>query len=338
MGLEHGWEDDAVEYDVVLADEVHQTCLGILPPGLPTAQFGTCIAEFLGIADITNGSVEPHVEHLAVGTLHGNGDTPVQVACHGTGVQTSVQPTLALAVHVGSPFLVLLQNPLLQPLLVLVQGQIPVLGFLLHQGVARLGIVGVDEFLGRERCTALLALVAVGIGGMATGALALDVAVGEEASCSLVKELLRHLLHELALLIEFLEEVAGKLMVYGSAGARVDIEGDAELLEGVLDDAVVSVHHLLHADALLAGTDCYGHTMLVAATYEQHVAPLQSQVAHIYVCRHIHASQVSDVHGTVGIGQSRSDGSSLEILFHFLSYILFCPQRYYNNFRRQSRD
>ena len=38
-------------------------------------------------------------------------------------MQASVQPALALAVHVGAPFLVLLQNPLLQPLLVFVKRQ-----------------------------------------------------------------------------------------------------------------------------------------------------------------------------------------------------------------------
>ena len=54
---------------------------------------------------------------------------------------------------------------------------------------------------------------------MATWALALDIAVGEETSCCLVKELLGYLLHELALLVEFLEEIAGKLMVHRSAGA-----------------------------------------------------------------------------------------------------------------------
>ena len=153
-------------------------------------QFGMGVAELLGVGDVADRCVKPDVEHLALGTLYGHGDTPVEVAGHGTGLQAAVEPALALTIDIGAPFLVLLQNPLLQPGLVLIQRQIPVLGFALDQRVARLGVVGIDELLGRERGAALLALVAVGLGGVAAGALALDVAVGQEVAGLLVVELL----------------------------------------------------------------------------------------------------------------------------------------------------
>ena len=49
MGFEHGGEDDAVEDDVVLADEVDEARFGVLPPRLPRAELGMGVAEFLGV-------------------------------------------------------------------------------------------------------------------------------------------------------------------------------------------------------------------------------------------------------------------------------------------------
>ena len=126
-----------MEHDVVLTDEVYQTGVLVLPPFLPVAPFlRLAVAELLGIADVTDGGVEPNIEHLAVGSLNRNGNTPIQVAGHSTGLQIHIEPRLALSVNVGAPLLVLLQNPLLQPVLIIVQGQIPVLGLLQHWGRA----------------------------------------------------------------------------------------------------------------------------------------------------------------------------------------------------------
>ena len=50
MGLHHHREDDAVEHDVVLADEVHQTRVLILPPLLPRAPLlRLLLAKLLGV-------------------------------------------------------------------------------------------------------------------------------------------------------------------------------------------------------------------------------------------------------------------------------------------------
>ena len=326
MCLEHGGEDDAVEHDVVLADEVHEACLGVLPPFLPRAQFGMGVAKLLCVRDVTDGGIEPHVEHLALGALYGYRYAPLQVARHGTGAQTAVQPALALPVDVAAPLLVFAQNPLLQPLLVLVEGQVPVLRGLADQRIARLGIVGIDELLGRKGGTTLLALVAVSLGSMATRALALDVAVGEEVAGLLVVELLRHLLHELTLVVELAEEVARQLVMRGARGAAVDVERDAEALERVLDERVVAVHHLLHGDAFLAGTYGDGHAVFVASADEEALTSLQTEVARIDVGRHIDAGQMSDMYWSVGIRQSGRNGRSLELFFHALIY--FSAQRY----------
>ena len=134
VGLHHHGEDDAVEHDVVLTDKMNQTRVLILPPLLPVAPLlRLTLAELLGIRHIADGGIEPYIEHLALSIVDRHGDTPVQVAGHGAWLQVHVEPALALAVDVGAPLLVLLEDPLLQPVLILVQGQIPVLRLLHHR-------------------------------------------------------------------------------------------------------------------------------------------------------------------------------------------------------------
>ena len=325
MGLHHRGEDDAVEHDVVLADEVDEARVLLLPPLLPRAPaVGLGIAQFLGVADVADGRVKPHVEHLALGTLDGHGDAPVQVARHGAGLQPVVEPRLALAIDVAAPFLMALEDPLLEPALILVEGQEPVGGVLEHEGMVAVLGVRVDEFGGVQvTATAVLTLVALGCRVVAVGALALDVAVGQELAVLLVIELLGHLLDELALVIEFAEELSGKLVMRLARRAAVDIIRDTQFLERIPDDGMVTVHDLLRSDALLAGSLGHGHTMLIAAAHKQHILALQSQVAHIDVGGHIHTGQVTDVDRSVSIGQRRRHQRACKfLLFLHLAYIL----------------
>ena len=75
---------------------------------------------------------------------------------------------------------------------------------------------------------------------------------------------------------------------------------------------MVAVHHLLGGDALLAGANGDGHAMLVATAYKQHGFALQAEIADIDVRGYIYACEVSDMHGTVGIGQGCSYKSTLK--------------------------
>ena len=68
---------------------------------------------------------------------------------------------------------------------------------------------------------------------------------------------------------------------------------------------MIAVNDLLRGDTLLAGTLGHRHAMLITAAHEQHVLTLQAQVAHVDVGRHIYASQVANVDGTVSIRQRR---------------------------------
>ena len=278
-------------------------------------------SQLLGVADVADGRIKPYIQHLALGTLHRHGDTPIQVAAHGTGLQAHVQPTLALAVDVGTPLLVVLQYPLAQPRLVLVQGQIPVRGLLHHGLTAADGALGVNQLRGAERRAALLALVAISALSVATGTFARDVAVGQESLGLLVIVLHRGLLDELALVIELAEEVRCRVMVHLRRGASIDIERNAELLKRLFDKFVVAVHDVLRRAAFFLGADGDGHPVLVASSDEEDLFFLQPQVADIDVSRYIHPGQVADMHRSVGIGQGRCHRGTFEFLFHILLHL-----------------
>ena len=81
------------------------------------------------------------------------------------------------------------------------------LGLLLGEWVAVDSVVWIDEFVWRERSTALLALVAISTRSVATRAFAADITVGEELLCLRIVELLGCLLDKLAIVIEMTEEV-----------------------------------------------------------------------------------------------------------------------------------
>ena len=329
VGLHHHREYDAVEHDVVLADEVHQPGVFVLPPLFPrTPLLGLLGAQLNGVRHIADGRVEPHIQHFSFCTLDGYGNTPVQVARHGTGLQIHLQPRLTLAVDVGAPLLVTLQNPLLQPLLIFVQGQIPVLRLFQHGGRAADGRLRVDELRRTQVAAALLTLVAVCTLSVAVGTFARHVAVCQELLGLFVVQLFGGLFHQLAFVVQLAEPLGGKLVVRLRGCAAVDVERDTELLERVLDHLVVAVYHVLRGDALLSGTHRDGHTVLVRAADKHHVLLLQTQVTHIDICRHINASQVTDVYTAIGIGQGRGHRCSLKLLlYHFSNIFLFRLQR-----------
>ncbi len=212
-----------------------------------------------------------------------------------------------------------------QLLLPAVEGQVPVGGFAHHGHGTGDGRARVDEVGGVERRSAFLALVAVSALGAAVGAGARHVAVCQELPGLLVVELLGSLLHKLAVVVKFAEELGGGPAVCVGSGAAIDVERDTELLEGIFDDVVVTVHYVLGRHALLLGLYGDGDTVLVAASNHQDVASLETQEAGVDVGRHVDAGKVADVYRPVGVRQRRGDKCSLEFLLHVK--VLLKPQR-----------
>ena len=116
------------------------------------------------------------------------------------------------------------ENPFLKGFLVVLKGEIPVFCLFEDGDVARLGAAGIDEVGGAQRGAAFLTLVAVGSLGVTHGALTDNVAIGNEAACSLVIELHRGLLDEASLVINVAEELRCGLAMGLGGGAGIDIE------------------------------------------------------------------------------------------------------------------
>ena len=84
---QHRREYNAVEHDIILADEVDKPGLRVFPPCLPAVG-----KYLLGVGDIADRSVKPYIEHLPLCTFDRHGDAPVKVAAHGAGLKPHVEP------------------------------------------------------------------------------------------------------------------------------------------------------------------------------------------------------------------------------------------------------
>ena len=222
-----------------------------------------------------------------------------------------------------------LENPFLKARLPLVEGEVEV-GRLLHDGDgAGDGRAGIDEVGGVQRCAAGFALVAIGALGTAVRTFARHVAVGKELSGLRVVELLRRLLDEFSLVVETAEKVGRRAAVSIARGAPVDVERDAEILERIADQRVITVNDILRGHALAPCLDRNGHSVFVAASYHHHLFSLEPKISYIDVGRYIYSGQMPDVYGAVRIRQCRRhkcpfEFAHLYILFEFTKLLHFC--------------
>ena len=202
MSLQHTGEHDAMKDNVVFSYEMNQACLRILPPSLPTTiLFRIPVTKFFSIADISDRSIEPDVKDLSLCAFYRNWYTPIQIPGDSTRTQSSIQPTLTLTVDIGAPFLVLFQDPLLKPGLVLVKWEIPMLGGAPYQRMTCLSVIGIDEFLWRKSCSTFLTLVTISIMVMTSRTFTTDVAIRQKMIALFVIKLLCHKFHKFTLIV-----------------------------------------------------------------------------------------------------------------------------------------
>ncbi len=72
-------------------------------------------------------------------------------------------------------------------------------------------------------------------------------------------------------------------------------------METFFDHCMIFIDDLLGAYIFFQCPDRYGHAMLIAAANKFYVSLSGPLVAHIYICRYIHAGQVADMHGSIRI-------------------------------------
>jgi len=196
-----------VEHDVVLSYEVYHAGLRVFPVLLPVR------CQLPGCRDVSDGGIEPDIQHFTLSALDGYGHAPVEVTADGPGLKSLVEPRLALSVNVSFPFGVFLEDPLPDPGLVLVKRKVPVECVTHHRGAAADGRFRVNKVSGAERCSALLALVAIGVLIAAVRAGAGDIPVSQEATGLLVIILAGGFLNEFPLVIQLAEKLRGGFVV-----------------------------------------------------------------------------------------------------------------------------
>ena len=324
--LEHSRKNDAVEHDVVFADEVDEFHVIALPVAFPVCPIFQ--RPLTGGRNVPDRGIEPHVQYFALCFLLGerHGDAPVQVAGNGAGLQAGVEPGEALPYHMAFPGIGVVMglavepsvfNPIAEPVGVFFEPEVPVLGRAEYRGFAAERRARGDEFQGRQGGSALFALIAKCFGVAALRAGTDDISVGQELLIVLVVVLLDRALFKLvALLVQFGEEPLCGFMVQGSTCSVVVVERDAQAREGLFVQGVVLVNDLLRAYAFFFGADRDGCAMLIGTAYPEHVAPHEPQVAHVDICGQVRSGQMAEVQGTIGIRQGRSDHI-------FLSHVRF---------------
>ena len=139
----------------------------------------------------------------------------------------------------------------------------------------------------------------------------------------LVIVLLALLFNELAIVIEFAEEVRGKLVMCWTGCTAIHIERDTELLERVLNHLMIAVAYVLRGDSFLLCTDCDWHTVLVTTTDKDYLTLLQSEITHIDIGWNIHTSKVSYMYTTISVWQCRRNRGALEFLFFHICLIIY---------------
>ena len=73
--------------NIILADEMDHSRLGILPPLLPVIT-----RSFDRIGDITDRGIEPYIKDLPLGSFYRNRNAPVEIAADRAGLKPEIKP------------------------------------------------------------------------------------------------------------------------------------------------------------------------------------------------------------------------------------------------------
>ncbi|MNS74617.1 hypothetical protein D3C72_1080990 [compost metagenome] len=304
-----------MEIDDVLADEVDLFGAAIgVEQGVEIQPLDRAIR--FQRRQIAHGRVQPHVEILArrvrdVDAEVGRIARDVPVAQLGLAV-FSAQPFARLGQHFRLQVLAAVGvgtgGPLLQELHAARVGQLEekVVGRLQHGRGAGQGRIRVDEFGGRIDGAANLAGIAVLVLGVALGAFALDVAVGQEHALDRIVELLDGARFNQVLGFQRAIDVVRQRDVLGRIGGVPVVETDVEAVQVLRPLGRVAGDQRLRRDAFLFRLQHDRRAVRVVGTHEMH-----------RVARHSHRTNpdigldvlhdVADVEGSVGVGQRCGD-------------------------------
>ncbi len=313
--LQHGGPEQRVEVHDVLADEVNLFGVAVgVEQGVEVHALDRAIR--LERRQVAHRRVQPDVEILArrvgdfdaeVGGIAGN----VPVAQLGLAV-FATQPLARLRQHFGLQMLaavpVRARGPLLQEFNAARVGQLEeeMVGRLQDGRGARQRRVRVDQVGGRVNRAADLAGVAVLVFGVALGAFALDVAVGQEHALDRIVELLDGARFDQVLGFQGAVDVLRQRNVFRRVGRVPVVKADVKAVQILGALGRVARNQRLRRDAFLFGLQHDRRAVRVVSAHKVH-----------RVARHSHRTNpdigldvlhdVADVEGSVGVGQRSGD-------------------------------
>ena len=322
--LQHRRPEQGVEGDDVFADEV--VLLGVISLDVFVKAAGVAVLG-LGAAfvepvferrQVAHRRVQPHVEVLArrignlnaeVGRVARNVPVAQAFALGAVRVGAHAEPLFDFVGHFGLQLAVL--RPILQELHTarvreLEEIVLRILQLWLGAGEGR---EGVDQVRGRVDRAAHLAVVAVLVFGVALGALAFDVAVGQEHVLLGVEELLDGAHFNQAAIgavAQVAVNLAGQLGVFGRVGAVPVVKADVKAIQILLAAGGDVGHELFGRHAGLFSRNHDGRAVGVVRAYEVHRIALHALVPHPDVGLDVF-HDVTDMEVAVGVGEGGGD-------------------------------
>src|ERR1700737_4403967 len=121
--------------NIILPYKMYQFRALIVPIRFPVP--ASVQAPLPGGADIADRGVKPYVKDFPFCFREGDFDAPIQISCHCTGLQSAIDPTLALPQYVGLPVVFMLfEDPFPQKSFMFIQGKVPVFGSFFYRFAA----------------------------------------------------------------------------------------------------------------------------------------------------------------------------------------------------------
>ena len=169
------------------------------------------------------------------------------------------------------------------------------------------GAPGISELTRLIGGPAFLALVAPGALIPAFLAAALHVPIGKELTAFGAIILQCALPVEIAVLHQLVEDVVDHIEMVLRRGLCEQGEVDAQVLDGLLVDAMVALGHLLRSGLLLLGPDGDGRSMHVRAGDHEDLISLERVIFCEYVRGQEGTGHMSEMKRAVGVGPSNAD-------------------------------
>ena len=160
----------------------------------------------------------------------------------------------------------------------------------------------INQVLGIQLVSAVVALIAAGVIGATDRTGALDVTIREGTARGRADGTAGGLSDHVAIVVQAGEELLHDRVVVAGGGAGEQVIRKAEAREVLDDDAIVAIRQFLDGRAFLLRLHQQRGAVLVGARNHEHLVASHSLKTRENVRRHTESGDVADVAGAVSVG------------------------------------